>query len=1097
MTEQTASARKRALLAQRLRARAAAPAAYPLSFGQQRLWFLDRFAPGSAVYNVPIALRLRGALDRAALRRALDVLVERHAALRTTFPDSGGEPVQLVAPTGTAALTVHDLSGDDLSGDDLSGDDLSGDDLSDGARDAAAQRFADERGGIGFDLHRGPLFAASLGRFADDDHVLVLNLHHICSDAWSLSVLLDELGTAYDAALAGREPDLPALRLQYPDFAVWQRDRMADDVVAEHLDHWARHLDGAPELLTLPTDRPRPPVVTYRGALHCAHVPAGPLEDVARAHGVTTFMVLLAAFAARLGRLAGQDDVVVGTPVAGRSHPDLERLIGFFVNTLPLRVHVGGDPTFTELLARVRESAVDGLAHADLPFERLVEHISPQRSTGHAPIHQAQLIFTNTPPLVLEMTGLRVSPLMPDPKVSKFDLTVAADQQGDELALVVEYNTDLFDADTVARFTDRLVALLTAAAEHPDKRIGELDGLTGVQRWQVLEGHNATDLPLPPAATALDLVGGRGTAVSGVGGALTHEQLAARAEQVAALLRSHGAGLGSVVALCLPRTPDLVAAVLGVWKAGAAYVPLDPGWPADRLALMLADSGATVLVTDRAFPAYGGTAVGLADADAFPTTPTTSPACGEDLAYVIYTSGSTGTPKGVEVPHRAVVNLLVSFRQLFALGPEDRLAAVTTLSFDISVLELLLPLAAGAEVLVVPAETAGDGAALRSLLVEREVTAVQATPATWRLLHAAGGVPAGVVTRICGGEALPRDLADDLLSDDALLWNAYGPTETTVWSSAGLVEPSPAPVVLGPPIGNTRLYVLGPALEPVPPGVVGELHIGGSGVARGYRARPALTASRFVPDPFSREPGRRLYATGDLVRHREDGTLEFLGRTDHQVKVRGFRIELGEVEAALVACDGVREAVVLPVDERLVAYLVVDDPSVEGTPVDGTWARVRARLAERLPDYMLPATAVLLDAFPLTPNGKTDRKALPPPVWGAGGERVPPRDAVERVLADVWAEVLGVPEVGVHDDFFALGGHSLLAAKVLARVRGAFSVSVPIGRMFTAPTVAGLAAALVSLEDEPGRVTAVAELRVQLAGMSAEEVEAMLGEVAR
>ncbi|MGM1064983.1 amino acid adenylation domain-containing protein, partial [Saccharothrix sp. Mg75] len=1050
-------------------------------FGQQRLWFLDRFAPGSAVYNVPVALRLRGALDRAALRRALDVLVERHAALRTTFPDSGGEPVQLVAPTGTATVTEHDLPGHDLP---------------DGDRDAEAQRFADERGGVGFDLHRGPVFRVSLGRFADDDHVLVLNLHHICSDAWSLSVLLGELGTAYDAALAGRAPELPPLTLQYPDYAVWQRDRMGDDLVAEHLDYWARHLDGAPELLTLPTDRPRPAVVSYRGALRYGYLPAGPLaalEGVAREHGVTTFMVLLAAFAARLGRLAGQDDVVVGTPVAGRSHPDLEGLVGFFVNTLPLRVDVGGDPTFSELLARVRKSVVDGLAHAELPFERLVEHLSPQRSTGHAPLHQAQLIFTNTPAMVLAMTGLEVSPLVPDPKVSKFDLTVAADRQGDRLALGVEYNSDLFDEDTVAEFTDRLIALLTAAAEHPDRRIGELDGLTGVQRWQVLEGHNATDLPLPPAATALDLVTGRGTAVSGVGGPLTYDELAARSEQVAGLLRAHGAGPGSAVALCLPRTPDLVAAVLGVWKAGAAYVPLDPGWPADRLALMLADSGASVLLTDRAFAGWDGAVLGLADADAFPAAPTgtpapASPATGEDLAYVIYTSGSTGTPKGVEVPHRAVVNLLVSFQQLFALGPGDRLAAVTTLSFDISVLELLLPLTAGAEVLVVPAETAADGNALRALLVEREVTALQATPATWRLLHAAGGVPAGVVTRVCGGEALPRDLADDLLSDDALLWNAYGPTETTVWSSAGLVEDSPAPVVLGPPIGNTRLYVLGPALEPVPPGVVGELHVGGSGVARGYHDRPALTASRFVPDPFSREPGRRLYATGDLVRHRGDGTLEFLGRVDHQVKVRGFRIELGEVEAALVACDGVREAVVLPVDERLVAYLVVDDPG------DGLWARVRARLAERLPDYMLPATAVLLDAFPLTPNGKTDRKALPPPVWAAGGGRVAPRDAVEQVLAGLWAEVLGVAEVGVHDDFFALGGHSLLAAKVLTRVQGAFSVAVPIGRVFAAPTVAGMAAALASLDDPPGRVAAVAELRVQLAGLSAEEVEAMLGE---
>ncbi|MFD0201595.1 MULTISPECIES: non-ribosomal peptide synthetase [Saccharothrix] len=1065
-TGAASSARKRELLAQRLRARAAAPTAYPLSFGQQRLWFLDRFSPGSAVYNVPVALRLRGALDVAALRRALDVLVNRHASLRTTFPDSGGEPVQLVAPTGTAPLTTHDLPDTD--------------------RDAAAQRFADERGGIGFDLHRGPLFAASLGRFADDDHVLVLNLHHIIADAWSLSVLLGELGQAYAAALDGRDPDLPALTLQYPDFAVWQRDRMAE-VSAGHLDFWTRHLAGAPELLTLPTDRPRPPVVTYRGALRYGYVPIGPLEELARAHGVTVFMVLLAGFAARLGRLAGQDEVVVGTPVAGRSHPDLEGLIGFFVNTLALRTHVGGDPTFTELLARIRQVAADGLAHADLPFERLVEHLSPRRSTGHAPIYQAQLIFTNTPPLDIALSGLDVTPLVPDPKVAKFDLTAAADPQGDTLALGVEYNTDLFDESTVAEFTDRLIALLTAAAEHPERRISELDGLTGVRRWEVLEGFNATDLDLPPARTALDLITGHGTAVSGVDSALTYPELDTRAGRIAALLRAHGVGRGSAVALCLPRTPDLVAAVLGVWKAGAAYVPLDPGWPVDRLTAMPADSGAAVLVTERGLP-FGGTVLSLADADRYEPSPEPCPASGEDLAYIIYTSGSTGTPKGVEVPHRAVVNLLVSFQRLLALTDADRLAAVTTLSFDISVLELLLPLTVGAEALVVPSDVSADGVALRELLVEREVTALQATPATWRLLHAAGGVPAGVVTRICGGEALPRDLADDLMADDAVLWNAYGPTETTVWSSAGRVEPSPAPVVLGPPIGNTRLYVLGPGLEPVPPGVVGELHIGGAGVARGYHDRPELTASRFLPDPFAAEPGGRLYATGDLVRHRSDGTLEFLSRADHQVKVRGFRIELGEVEAALLASGEVREAVGLAVDERLVAYVVPGD-----VPRDGLWPRLRAALAARLPDYMLPAAAVVLDAFPLTPNGKTDRKALPPPVWDVEGDRVPPRDAVEEVLAGLWAEVLGVPEVGVHDDFFALGGHSLLAAKVLARVRAAFGVAVPIGRMFAAPTVAGVAAALVALDD-PARVAAVAELRLELAGRSAEEVESMLGE---
>ncbi|MEU4805397.1 amino acid adenylation domain-containing protein [Actinosynnema sp. NPDC023587] len=1085
--------RKRELLARRLRERTAKPAAYPLSFGQQRLWFLDKFSPGGAVYNIPLALRLRGVLDRAALRRALDGVVARHAALRTTFPDSGGEPVQLVAPTGTAALVEHDLS--------------------DGDRDAVAQLFADQRGADGFDLHRGPLFRTELGRFAEDDHVLVLNLHHIISDAWSLSVLLAEIGEGYAAAVGGREPVLPALRLQYPDFAVWQRDRMGDATAAGHLAYWAEHLAGAPELLTLPTDRPRPAVASYRGALLPADVPAAglaALEGLARAHGATLFMVLLAGFAARLGRLAGQADVVVGTPVAGRSHADLEGLIGFFVNTLALRAHVGGDPTFSELLGRVRESAVDGLAHAELPFERLVEHLRPQRSLGHAPLFQAQLILQNTPPLAFALPGLRISSMMPDPGVAKFDLTLAVEHRPNGLALGVEYSTDLFDEATVTDFTDRLVALLLAAADHPDKRISELDALTGVRRWEVVEGYNDTAVPLPDATTALDLVAGGADAVAVSGTddpeltgptltypeltypeltypTLTYAELDRRAGHVAALLQRHGVRRGDLVALHLPRTPELVAAVLGVWRAGAAYVPLDPGWPAGRLALMLADSGAAVLLSDPGSdpPAFDGPVLALADAE--PAVPRPVPVTGEDLAYVSYTSGSTGTPKGVEVPHRAVVNLLTTFQHLFSPTSRDRLAAVTTLSFDISVLELLLPLVAGAEVLVVPGGTAADGVALRRLLADRRVTALQATPATWRLLHAAGGVPACVTTRISGGEALPRDLADDLLSDDSVLWNAYGPTETTVWSAAGLVDPSPAPVVIGPPIGNTRLYVLDGRLEPVPPGVVGELHIGGSGVARGYHDRPGQTADRFLPDPFARTPGSRLYATGDLVRHRADGTLEFLGRADHQVKVRGFRIELGEVEAALLASAEVREAVVVPRDARLVAYLVPAKRS------EDLWARLRADLALRLPEYMVPATAVLLDAFPLTPNGKTDRTALPEPTWAAAGERVGPRDAVEEVLAGIWREVLDLPDIGVHDDFFALGGHSLLAAKALSRVHGAFAVTVPIGRMFAAPTVAGMAAALVAL-DEPGRVAAVAELHMQLAGMTDEEIDTMLGE---
>lgn len=1046
-------ARKRQLLAQALRRRSAAPRAYPLSFGQQRLWFLDKFAPGLPVYSIPMAFRLRGPLDVAALRSSVDKIVARHASLRTTFPDQAGEPVQVVAPTGTAAFGVSAIT------------------------DADAFAAAEAR--RPFDLVNGPLFRIALGALGPDDHVLVLNMHHIISDAWSLSVLLRELTALYQG-----EP-VPDLALQYPDYTTWQRERQRTDTAREQLEYWRSHLTDAPELLTLPTDRPRPAVQSHRGSLRGRWFGTdftASLEQLARDCGGTMFMVLLAAFGAQLGRLAGQEDVVVTTPVAGRSDTDVERLIGFFVNTLPLRVSVPGDPTFAALVQHTREVTLGGLSNAEVPFERLVEALQPRRSLGHAPLSQAQLILQNVPALDLALPGITIGSLLPDPGVSKVDITLIVEAVREGLLLSVEYNTDLFEQATIDRFVDNFVAFLNAAVADPHRPLSQLMAVTGVERWQVVQGFNDTDAPLPAATTALDLIDRTSTevAVTGPDGTLTYAELGDSVARLAGRLRACGVGPETPVGLYVDRSTAMVVAMLAVWAAGGAYVPLDPSWPADRLAYMLANSGAPVLVTDRddRFTSeFDGVVVRPDDAgdhvhDARLT--------GEHLAYVIYTSGSTGRPKGVGVPHRAVVAMLSSFVDLLALEPTDRLAAVTTLSFDISVLELLVPLVAGARVVVV--DNALDGPALRRLLIESGSTVMQATPATWRLLETAGGVPAAVQVRVCGGEAFPPDLAAALLADDAVVWNAYGPTETTVWSAAGPIDRGE--VHIGPPIANTRLYVLDPRGEPVPIGVVGELHIGGLGVTRGYHGQPALTAAKFVPDRFGGVPGARLYATGDLARYRADGLLEFLGRADHQVKVRGFRIELGEIDAALLACDDVRAAAVTTFgtgqDVRLVAYVVgsVDD----------------SLLRRRLPEYMVPAKIVALDALPLTPNGKVDRKALPEPEFTSGVTWVAPRNPVEEVLAGVWAEVLERQRIGVLDDFFRIGGHSLLAAKVLARVRETFAIDVPIHRMFAMPTVAGLADVLTELQEEPDQVATIAALRVEVASLSDDEVRKLLGE---
>lgn len=1046
----------------------------PPSFGQQRLWFLDRLHPDSALYNVPTVLRLSGPLDVESLRRALDEVVRRHGSLRTVFAEQDGAPMQIVLPHGRAALTVLAMGDETEVEKEIQ---------------AEARRP--------FDLSAGPLLRVLLLRLADDDHFLMVTLHHIISDGWSLAILLDELGVAYRAFHAGEEPVLPELPLGYAEFAAWQREEAAGPMGSMALDYWVEHLRGAPALLALPTDRPRPAAQAYAGRVHGFDLPralAADLRAATRALGGTLFMTLLAAYQALLSRYSGQDDVVVGTAVGGRSRVDAEPLIGLFVNTVPLRTSLDGDPTFRGLVSRVRDVTLDGLSFADLPLERIVEAVHPDRGLGYSPVFQVQLTLQSTPPPTLELDGLTVSePRFVTADIAKFDLTLAAAEHGDDLHIDLEYDTALFDAATIERFGEHYVRFLSTVVADPDIRVRDVPLLNQEEQHRAVVEWNDTELALPAATTALDLIAARvalrpdAVAVADRHTSLTYAELDARANRVGHALRAAGVGPEVPVALCVGRTVDLLVALLGVWKAGGAYVPLDPSWPADRLRYMLADTGAAVALVD---DSTAGLEVldGLAMVRVDATGPETAPdvdVTDDSLAYIIYTSGSTGRPKGIAVPHAGVLNQLAAFDALLRLGSDDVWAAVTTLSFDPSVLELFLPLTCGAKVAMFDTAEASDPALLRSRLIESGATVLQSTPSRWRLLLTAGDVPPSVRTRLCGGEELTADLAETLIADGATLWNIYGPTETTVWATATRVTGTP--LEIGPPVGNLRVYVLDESMRPVPVGVVGEIHIGGIGVTRGYHGRGDLTAAAFVPDPFG--VGSRLYATGDLARYRPNGTLEFLGRADHQVKIRGFRIELGEIEAALRACPRITEAAVKAWSgDRLAAY--VESPEEPAA----LWASVRPLLAGSLPDYMIPAALVVLDALPVTPTGKIDRGRLAEPSWDGlrAADRVAPRDAVERALAGIWQDLLGVPEVGANDDFFVLGGHSLLVAKMLAAVREHLLVDVPMRVAFDARTVAAFAEALRRHESAPGAAAEVAELREEIAALPDDEVAGLL-----
>ncbi|MFI6478620.1 amino acid adenylation domain-containing protein [Nonomuraea sp. NPDC050663] len=1001
----------------------------PASFAQERLWFLSRLDPGSAAFHINAVVELPEDTDRHGLEQALLELVRRHETLRTALAVEDGELAQIVQTELPVRLPEDDLSM-----------------LAPGPAAAAFDELAVTDGRRPFELDRAPLWRARLVRMPSGPR-MILVVHHAVFDAMSAATFGGELRELLTARMENRQARLPEPGIQYADFAAWQRDFLAGGGVKPHLDFWRARLAGLPRDLGLPTDRPRPATRGHAGAEHALHLPAevaDRLEETARTGGATLFMVLLAGLKAVLSRWAGQGDVVVGTPVAGRDLPEFEPVIGMFVNQLVLRTDVTGDPSFAELVEQVKATVLEALDHADAPFDRVVEAVRPERDPSRTPLYQVSFNL-------LPMAERAQFPI----GTAQTDLSFDVIRQADGIGIWIEYATELFDASTVARLGRGLELLLTSAALDPGQRISALPIVPDDELELLVIGWNATARPYPGRALHT-LVAERAAATphavairAADGAEVTYAALDARSAAMAARLTRAGARPGTCVAVSLPRSPELIVALLGVLRAGAHYLPLDPAHPAERVAYLLADSEAALLVTDR--PVEGAATpvllVGGPD-EQLAGGPVAEPEVSPDqLAYLIYTSGSTGRPKGVRVPHRGVVNLVTEVIE--RLGGASTLL-MTSLSFDIAALEIFTPLLSGGTLVLAPDGAGRDPGQIR--LAARGAELVQLTPS---VAAVAGGEVAGPRDLIVGGEALPPDLAATLgrSLEGGRLWNFYGPTETTIWSTCQLVEPG-GPVTIGRPVANTRVYVVDDRLRPQPVGVPGELLIGGDGVVHGYHGRAGLTADRFVPDPFG-PPGARLYRTGDLARWREGGVLDFLGRLDDQVKIRGVRIEPGEVAAVLNEHPLVRRAVVTVRDDApggrgLVAYVI----GATETGAPDLAAALRAHLKERLPDSMMPAAFVQVDGFPSLPSGKLDRAALPPPGQEPRStEPVPPRTPVEKSIAGIWAELLGRDQVGVTDDFFGLGGHSLLVTKLALRVEEEYGVQVPLRRWFDATTV--------------------------------------------
>ncbi|MDJ0702182.1 MAG: amino acid adenylation domain-containing protein [Leptolyngbyaceae cyanobacterium MO_188.B28] len=1036
----------------------------PLSFAQTRLWFLDQLEGGSVAYNVPAALRLTGYLHVAALEQSIAEMIRRHEVLRTTFPIVNGNPVQRITEHAFASIPILDLQS-----------------LSEQAQSSEVQRLAIEDAQRPFDLAQGPLLRVTLLRLGASSHVLLVNLHHIVSDGWSRAIFIREVAILYEAFSEGKPSPLPDLPIQYADFAHWQQQWLTGEVLETQLDYWQKQFSGAPPVLELPTDRPRPPVQTFRGGRETVALDAEltqKLKELSQQSGATLFMTLLAALATLLARYSGQEDIVVGTPIANRNQLELEPLIGFFANTLAIRTDLQQNPTFLELLAQVRQTTLDAYTHQDLPFEKLVEELQPERTLSHNPIFQVMFVLQNIPRDKYELPGgLSISTVQAEELIGKFDLTLRLSETETGLRGFWEYNSDLFDASTIARMVNHFQTLLEGIVVNPRQNISNLSLMTPTEQHRLLVEWNNTQLDYPNNQCIHQLfeeqVDKTPHAIAAVfeDQQLTYQALNSRANQLARHLKALSVGPEVLVGIYAERSIEMVVGVLGILKAGGAYIPLDPTLPRQRTVSLLEDAQVSVLLTQQRLAEcltdleatvvcldtdWGIIAQQHEDNLAGKIKP-------DNLAYVIYTSGSTGQPKGVAVEHRSVLNLLEGLRKTIYSdyqGCQLRVSVNAPLAFDSSIKQII-QLLQGYTLDIVPEALRLDGRALLTFLQSRQIDVFDCTPSHLKLLISAGLLTNEAAPKIVlvGGEPIDESTWATLAKyKNSTFYNVYGPTEYTVDATICNISLAVTKPVIGHPITNTQIFILDQDLQPVPIGVPGELHIGGDGLARGYLNRPELTDARFIPHPFSAQSGTRLYKTGDLARFRDDGNIEFLGRIDRQIKIRGFRIELEEVETVLVQHPQVEQGVVVATGEgssnqRLVAYIVVAAPSP--TP-----SELRYFLRRRLPVYMVPSNFVTIESLPLTPNGKVDYRALPNPLQIKSESEqsyVPPRTKLEKSLVDIWREILGVDQVGIYDNFFELGGDSLKGAVFINRLQERLNRSVSVVALFDDPTVSGLA----------------------------------------